>query len=79
MYIKIIKRTETLKKIVKWTLTGAKIIPLLMKIFGPKRKDVVECWRTLRNEGGPYFVVLSKYYESDRIKEKKGGRNVWTS
>jgi hypothetical protein len=50
----------------------------LKKIFGPKWEEERGGWRNLRDTGASLFLVLSKYYWSNRIKGNEVGRKFDT-
>jgi hypothetical protein len=43
---------------------------VLRKIVGPKRDEVIGCWRKLHKE----FILFTKYYQDDLNKEEVLGR-----
>jgi hypothetical protein len=40
-----------------------------MRMFGPKREEVVEGWRRLHNEELHNLYVLPNYINGDNVKE----------
>jgi hypothetical protein len=60
-------------------ITWSKKISLLMKIFGSKGKEVVECWRTLRNDGAHFLCYPQNIMRVIGSRRKKDGRDMWTS
>jgi len=54
-------------------ITWSKKVPLLMKIFGPKRMKVVECWMTLRNKGAHFLCYSQNIMRVVGLRRKKMG------
>jgi hypothetical protein len=52
---------------------------VLMRIFGPKRKDVTKCWGKLHDDEISKIVLNAKQNHNDEIKEGEVGSSCSTN